>query len=298
MIRASFISGQVRRSRAHQHAHVLNRHSFMRILTTGQRLNSIPVLCAFSLLCLVPVSRSQTQSSGVADRSTFEVASIKPSSPTPGPNDRRAFGLDRTYTAMGLPLATLVSLAYRVQGYQISGGPRWIYADRYDIVAQAEANSSSDQFSAMLQKLLEDRFELRFHREVKDLPVYVLVVGKDGPKLKKSSEDENYSLRVSGNQWTFVHLSMAGLAIRLSRELGRTVVDQTELPGSFSFTLQWSRDLVPLTSVDGIPGRTAPETGGPSLFTAVQEQLGLRLDSRKQPIEMIIIDNADRPSEN
>jgi uncharacterized protein (TIGR03435 family) len=147
----------------------------------------------------------------------------------------------------------------------------------------------------MLQTLLEDRFKLAFHRETKDLPVYVLAVGKDGPKMKKSADDEQYSLAVTDGKWTVSHLGMDGLAVRLSRVLGRTVVDQTGLPGTFNFALEWSRDLVSPPA-----GGRGPvlQSGGPSIFTAVQEQLGLKLESRKHATEMLIIYNVERPSEN
>src|SRR5258708_8807854 len=127
--------------------------------------------CAFFVFGFVCAPRAQAQSASPSGRPAFDVASIKPSNPSPGPNDRRAFGSHGTFTARGLWLTALVSDAYRVQNYQISGGPKWIYSDRYDSVAKTEQNVSGDTLSLLLQTLLEDRFQLTFHRETKELPV-------------------------------------------------------------------------------------------------------------------------------
>jgi uncharacterized protein (TIGR03435 family) len=248
------------------------------------------IASAFSLFSSVGV---QGQSAG-AVKPHFEVASVKPSNPTPGPNDRRAFSSNGRFEAAGLSLFALVSYAYGVENYQISGsGPGWIYSDRYDIVAKEDGNVSNDQVLLMVQSLLEDRFKLTLHPETKELQVFALIVGKNGPKLKKSADDARYSIRVSGNQWTVTHLDMPGLATRLSREVGRTVVDMTQLTGPFDFTLEWAREHQP--DADGAVGA---DSGAPSLFTAVQEQLGLKLEPRKQATTILVIDRVERPSEN
>lgn len=223
-------------------------------------------------------------------RPAFEVASIRPSNPSPGPNDRSAFGLHGRFTATGVSLTVLAEIAYGVKDYQISAGPRWIQSDRYDIAAKAGEDTSDDQFKLMLQTLLEDRFKLQFHREMKDLSVYALVAAKNGPKLKKSADGTPYSRRVNASGWTVSNLDMAGLAARLSRELGRPVVDMTGLTGGYDFTLEWTRERATAAS--------AAESDAPSLFTAVQEQLGLKLEPRKQPVETLVIDRVEKPSEN
>jgi bla regulator protein blaR1 len=173
-------------------------------------------------------------------------------------------------------LTALVQNAYGVRDYQISGGPRWIYSGRYDVVAKAEGSASRDQLLLMLQTLLEDRFKLTFHRETKDQPVYVLLIGKDGPKLRKSADDAKFSHTITGDKWTLSHMGMDGLAVRLGRELGRTVVDMTGLKGGYDFTLEWTRDLASPPNPDNL----LVESDGPSLFKAVQEPLGLKLESR------------------
>src|SRR5260221_8999242 len=108
------------------------------MLRASSNQTCIPALCAFFMLSFVSALRVPAQSPGQANRPAFEVASIKPSNPSPGPNDRRAFESNGRYTATGLSLTALVSIAYGVQGYKISGGPRWMSSDRYDIVAKSE----------------------------------------------------------------------------------------------------------------------------------------------------------------
>ncbi len=223
----------------------------------------------------------------------FEVAAVRPRNPTPGPNDRRAFSSNGSFQASGLSLFALVSYAYGVENYQISQtGPGWMYSDRYDIVAKEDGNVSNDQVLLMVQSLLEDRFKLTLHRETKEFQVFALIVDKKGPKLKKSADDARYSIRVNGNQWRVTHLDMPGLATRLSREVGRTVVDLTGLTGPFDFTLEWAREHQPDA------GGAVADSGAPSLFAAVEEQLGLKLEPRKQATTILMIDRVARPSEN
>jgi uncharacterized protein (TIGR03435 family) len=248
----------------------------------------IAIVSAFSLFTFI--GGAQGQSTGTV-KPHFEVAAVKPSNPTPGPNDRRAFSSNGRFEASGLSLVALVSYAYGVENYQISQtGPGWIYSDRYDIVAKEGGNVSNDQVLLMVQSLLEDRFKLMLHRETKELPVFALIVGKNGLKLKKSADDARYSIRVSGDQWTVTHLDMPGLATRLSREVGRTVVDMTGVTGPFDFTLEWAHEHP--------PDANGADSGAPSLFTAVEEQLGLKLEPRKQATELLTIERVERPSEN
>ena len=252
---------------------------------------SIAIWCAFSMLA--SVGGVQGQSTGTA-KPQFEVASIKPSNPTPRVNDRRAFSSNGTFEASGLSLAALVSYAYSVENYQVSRtGPQWIYLDRFDIVAKAGQEVGNDQVLLMVQSMLEDRFKLAFHREMKELPVFALVVGKNGPKLKKSADDTPYSRRVGDDRWTVTHLDMPGLATRLSREVGRTVVDMTGLTGRYDFTLEWSHEHQP-----DADSATGASPGGRSLFTAIVEQLGLKFVPRKQATEILTIDHEERPSAN
>ncbi len=143
----------------------------------------------------------------------------------------------------------------------------------------------------MLQALLAERFKLTLHRETKELPMYVLVVAKNGPKFKTTESETGISSNSSRTHW---HVTAKGTMRRfaefLSEEAGRPVVDQTGLSGSYELTLDWTPDDAPAAN---------DSAAGPSLFTALQEQLGLKLDATKGPVEILVIDRANRtPTEN
>jgi uncharacterized protein (TIGR03435 family) len=144
----------------------------------------------------------------------------------------------------------------------------------------------------MLRSLLEDRFRLKVHREIREQPVYSLGVAKEGPKLKTSSADEQPGMALGSKGQTiemrFSKWTMARLARQISVNEGRKVLDKTELSGEYDFTLSYVDDR---RAVGG-------QQDGPSLFTALQEQLGLKLESQKGPVEVLVIEHADKPSEN
>jgi uncharacterized protein (TIGR03435 family) len=142
----------------------------------------------------------------------------------------------------------------------------------------------------MLQQLLADRFALRLHRETKEITIYSLIVGKNGPKLKEGGSAGPYLSRPSPGRLAGQRASMSSLASALAGNLGRPVIDNTGLKGGYDFSLEWTADAAP----DAVPA----DTSGPSLFTALQDQLGLRLESKKAPIEVLIIDRAEKPSPN
>jgi uncharacterized protein (TIGR03435 family) len=138
----------------------------------------------------------------------------------------------------------------------------------------------------MLQNMLADRFKLKLHRETKELPVYVLVVGKNGLKLRESTPGTPSQISMSASHIIGHAVPMQALADHLSNaalQLDRPVIDQTKLVGTYDFTLEWTPDTVPLG-----------DASAPSLFTAVQEQLGLKLESRKAPVEIIVVDSAEK----
>ena len=245
---------------------------------------------------------------GQATPTAFTVASIKPNKsgddrfmlrPLPGG------GL----TATGVTLRMLIMNAYEVAGYQISGAPSWIGTERWDIEAKTEGVQGllpRDQFAALLRRLIEDRFQLKIRRDTKELPTYALVVTKTGSKLKPHPSDaaEKRPLMQFGRgSATFTNISLAGLAGQLSLDLGRPVIDRTDLKGGYDFTLEWT----PATGEGGpeafgLAPRAEPssaaDSNGPSIFTALQEQLGLKLESQKGPVETIIIEGVERPSRN
>jgi bla regulator protein blaR1 len=229
----------------------------------------------------------------------FEVASIKPTAET-----GRGMSLNRSpggrFTTMNASLEMLMEFAYDVRAHQISGGPKWLESDGFDIVAKADnENPPTEDLRAMVRKLLEDRFKLAIHRETKELSKYSLVVGKGGPKLQPSGKDET---RISGGgkgRTNYEKASMATLAWNLSQRLGRTVVDRTGLKGDFDFALEWAPgEDEPRKKINGVEVPPAADISGPSVFTALQEQLGLKLESTKGPVEVVVIDRVERPSGN
>lgn len=257
---------------------------------------------------------------------TFDVASIKPSAPgTPGVMIQMQPGGGARMTNVSLRM--LIAQAFDVRDFQISGGPGWMGSDRFDITAKtagsADASSEppdprkltddqrktlQEQMRERLQGLLKDRFGLVSHRETRDAPVYALLVGKNGSKLKEAKEDEQFrgrmSLRPGGLSGTAVKLQF--LSAVLSDRLGRPVLDKTGLTGNYDFDLTWTPTTGEGFGPFGPPGPPPPgftpppppDPNGPSIFTAVQEQLGLRLESQKGPVEMVVIDMAEKPSEN
>ena len=193
-----------------------------------------------------------------------------------------------------LTLGILIREAFGVKRYQISGGPKWLETDRFDISARAAAESSRDQMMLMMQGALVERFMLAVRRETREGNVYVLVAAKSGPKLKRSDADQSFvrlyrntppelagvSYSITGQK-----VSMALLAERLGElQLGRPVLDRTGIKGEFDIKLDYAID-------------DNPETGA-SIFTAIQEQLGLKLQAAKGPVDMLIIEHAQKPSAN
>jgi uncharacterized protein (TIGR03435 family) len=218
----------------------------------------------------------------------FEVASIKPSAPDqPG---SRMSGDQGRLVLENYSLKHCIQDAYGVQGYQISGGPKWLDGDHYDIEGKLSVGTPPNQRLAMLQRLLADRFQLQFHRETRTVPGYAVVIAKGGPKLPKPENPDAPSNWGSGsNMANGRNLTMAGFAQTLSRSLGRPVVDETGYQDKFDFRLRWSADAAP-PSGDAEPG--------PSVFAAIQEQLGLKLEARRVPVEVLVIERAEKPTEN
>ena len=246
---------------------------------------------------MIAVAVMAAASQTAAQKPAFDVASIKASNPSANGGFIRPVG-DRL-TASNVPLKLLVVYAYRAGdgssflNSQLLGGPDWLDKERFDVEAKAAVQPrTSDDFRPMVQALMAERFKLVVHRETRDLPVFALVVGKNGAKLKNSDPDapEGGSVRSSADG---LHMetkkgSMAALARQLSSSAGRPVIDKTGLAGTYEYTLNW----FPVTQIP------APESKVPSLFIAVQEQLGLRLDSTTAPQEVLVIDSVSKPSEN
>jgi uncharacterized protein (TIGR03435 family) len=227
----------------------------------------------------------------------FEVASIRVHSFASA--DRVGPPIAGNRGMFGGNLKQLIIYAYDLKVYQLSGGPAWVTnpstdTDYYDINAKAEGDEPLTESRArqLLQALLADRFQLRLHRESGEMPVYALVVGKSGPKFKESAPDATTRMtpRVSLATVTsaFTKSPMSSLVRLLSGAADRPVLDQTGLTGFYDFKIEFARD----------PAAAAADSSAPSLFTAVQEQLGLKLEARKASMETLVIDHAERPSEN
>ena len=247
---------------------------------------------------LVNAPPTQAQSPAAAPAGPqFEVASVKL---VKHPVPVHPYMLDvkhGTVTIDAVPLRLIISVAYRTS--QVRGGPGWLDDDRYDILAKTgNPNITRDEVRPMLQGLLADRFKLAFHRETRQLPVYTLEVGKNGPKLQAAKDDERGGVN-SSEESGRLHLSfqkwpMASLATSLSGLLGNPVVDKTGLTGTYDIKLDFMRDSArPAAGAEPAAG-----DGGPSLFTALDEQLGLKLEERKGPVEVMVIDHVEHASEN
>ncbi len=216
----------------------------------------------------------------------------------------------------GVPLLMLLREAYSVQDDQIIGAPSWAGTERFNIEAKVDGvdvpalkKLAPEQRRAMMPPVLEEHFKLKYHHETKELPAYVLVVAKGGSKLKMSEPDPltpdgpkgTHMMRMGRGDITAKGISVANLKEVLSQQLGRAVVDQTGLNGNYDFELKWTPDDHSggmFKGPDGGHQEAAPESSGPSIFTAVEEQLGLKLESRKVPMETLVIDHIEMPSEN
>jgi bla regulator protein blaR1 len=238
-------------------------------------------------------------------RKEFDVVSVKPSAP----DEHNSFMLrilpgGRAEIA-GMTLKRLVMESYDVKAFQVSGGPSWIATERFDISTVSEgapARFPLAQFRQMLRAVLEDRFQLKVHQETKEMSVYALEVEKSGPKLSEHTGTEQ-SFRDGYGSLNVTKGRTAALAEWLSRELGRVVLDKTNLSGEYDYVLAYTPEpgqggpesigLPP----DTIPA-PHPETTGPSIFTALTEQLGLRLVSQRGPAQIVVIDSVQKPSPN
>jgi uncharacterized protein (TIGR03435 family) len=235
----------------------------------------------------------------------FDVATIKPSDPArPGQSILVGRGGSNLFTTTNTTLNDLITFAYGIQVRQIVGGPSWLESDRFDITAKPEAAGvpNATQLRTMVKKLLAERFALAFHNEKREMAAYVITVGKDGPKLTKNESGgilPGFGGRGPGAIGVRNSTMVEFAEFLQARLLDRPVVDQTGVAGRFDFTLEWRPDA----SQAGPPGGPAPQLppeveARPDLFTAIQEQVGLKLESSRAPVEAYVIDKVQKPSEN
>ncbi len=233
----------------------------------------------------------------------FEVATIKPSKPDA--QGRLYNTRPRKFITFNTSLSNLINFAYGLHVKQIVGGPAWMDEAHFDLEVQpdGEGQPSAEQWKTILKKLLADRFQLKFHYEKRELPVFALVVAQTGPKLTPSDGDPKdggsllfRALGVLPGQ----NVSMAEFAnVMQSAVLDRPVVDETGLTGRYNFLLKWTPDD---SQFGGLGIKVPPSADGadqaPPLFTAIQEQLGLKLEATRAPVEVMVVDKAEKPSEN
>jgi uncharacterized protein (TIGR03435 family) len=248
-------------------------------------LSALPVASLRAQATLPPMAANASPS--------FEVATIKPSNSGGLTYKRFLISGGRRLITNNTTLNDLIAWGYVLHAKQIIGGPAWAATDKYDLQAEQDGQGlpSTQQWKGMVQKLLADRFKLTFHPDRREIPVYVLTAAKNGPKLTKSQGDPNglpgLLVRPTG-ELDLSNGTTASLAELLQRSvLDRPVVDQTGLAGKYDITLKW-------TPADAQPGADAP----PDLYTAIQEQLGLKLVATKALDEVLVIDHVERPSEN
>jgi uncharacterized protein (TIGR03435 family) len=244
-------------------------------------------------LCMSATAVAQDlKSMAPTAKPVFEVATIKPSDPTETSQGFQTRG--RHIHALNESVSNMLMFAYGVHPKQIVGGPDWI-KEHYDIdgVPDIEGLPSLRQQQEMFQKLLAERFGLKFHREKRELAIYAVVPTKGGPKLTKTASDPDGLPDQTGhggnNQQTmrYTNNSMDDFALSMQYFMDKPVVNQTGLQGHFDFTLQWTTGLGPATNSD-LPG----------MFTAIQEQLGLKLEATRGPVEVLVVDSLERPSQN
>jgi uncharacterized protein (TIGR03435 family) len=227
---------------------------------------------------------------------TFEVASVKRAPPQLGKSFNSGIKLDPgRLTCTNISLKKLIYESYGVKDYQVSG-PDWLDTEIYDIAATLPPGATGDDVLLMIQTLLAERFKLTLHRDSRDMPVYALVVGKGGSKLEETEFGRGGSSGRPG-QLTATKIPIRNLTEFLSRITGRPVLDMTGLKGFYNFTLNYTPDEALSAPAPGAP---IPEsTVGPSLFSAIQEQLGLKLEARKAPVEILVVDHVEKvPTEN
>jgi uncharacterized protein (TIGR03435 family) len=281
----------------------------------------IPILIGMALARICAYGQA-------TDASSFEVASMKPASPAasaitcsggPGTNS------PGMWRCSNVPLAFLVIQAYGFEAYQFPPSAPCC-RDRFDVAAKMPEGTTREQFHRMIQNLLAERLKLRLHKERKEMATYELTVGENGPKMKESAADspsepedpwavpqftmgkDGYPVFAAGRRglaggsghyrWTDFRLSMAEIVKTLSFHLGRPVVDATGLKGKYDINMTWTIDLAWLNERAGLRDQVPDEAyrgpGGPTLIRAVQDQLGLKLSSKKGSGEVVVVDHVEK----
>jgi bla regulator protein BlaR1 len=287
----------------------------------GRKLNhakKILLTIAAAVTLIVPILIGIGNAQPPAPTRQFDVATIKPNNSGADTSFNRIMPGGRL-SAENAPLRALIASAYNVRFSQLSGGPSWLDSAHYDIEARGQLKPGikvADQINLMLQTLLVDRFKLKTHRESKEMPIYALMVAKNGPKLEALRDTPCFD-PIAGREPSFDDLAsgrirpcggfsnvpgrmlgsrvtIAKFASTLSTTLSRTIVDKTGLTATYDIALKWLPDDSSAPPAPDAPASPISTDPGPSIFTALQEQLGLRLESQKGPVEILVIDQVEK----
>ena len=240
--------------------------------------------CAAMLLSLISNCLSGQNNAAIL---RFEVASVKPSKPGQGPHGTPLRISHGRVTLDDASLRQIIGHAYSVQRVRVLNSPSWSNSRGFDVVAKAEApDATEDQIRRMLQTLLLERFKLAAHREKREMQAYALAVGKNGPKVREAATGESGTLDDKPGQLVFKKAPMSSLAALLANILDTPVEDMTGLKGLYDFTLPVGDRLV--------PGVNDPR----EILPYAVEQIGLKLELRKMPVEVVVVDHAEEPSPN
>jgi uncharacterized protein (TIGR03435 family) len=242
---------------------------------------------------------------GMLFAQTFEVATVKPSDPGATGEMVTFQGVHR-FVIKNMTLKNMIGVAYSLAPKLISGGPAWIDTVRFDLIGDmpGETRPKLEQALEMLRALLSDRFQVKFHHERKELSVYKLVTAKGGPKLESSTApaEAPYTLMFQPTKDGILlpgrNATMAQFAAAMQlAPLDRPVIDKTGLFGRFDFDLEWEPDETQFHGHGARPPGAA-DSNKPNIFTAIQQQLGLKLESAKGPVELFVVDRAEKPGDN
>jgi uncharacterized protein (TIGR03435 family) len=292
-------------------------------MQTARTIRSVFLLATAGIVAFGAVNALRGQAPAADTRlPAFEVASVKPHRS----DDQRVMMVAQPggrFTATSIGLRLLIRTAYQLQDDQIAGGPNWLTSDRFDIVAKSADGAPQYQLLGMIQALLADRFKLAVHHETKELPIYALVVARSdgtlGSQLRRNDCDPSRdnppgppdptrqrpcgSISNGIGRLTIRAMPMAQILQFLSSSVNRVVLDRTGLAGNFDVDLQWTPDLTqgpsggsPLGQSTVVNGQAVDPNGPPSIFTALQEQLGLKLESTKWPVDVLVIDHVQQPT--
>jgi uncharacterized protein (TIGR03435 family) len=273
--------------------------------TAGRPNRQLTALLRFACGALaVVVGLTQPKTSA---RPEFEVASIKLNK-TNSPLYYKSFS--NRFTARNMTAKMLMCLAWQVGDYRVSGGPGWFSSEGFDFEATTERPATWGQMRLMFQSLLADRFKLTFHRQTKEASIYALVTGKSGLKIKLSSDQTRWTgdhpdepgttganMDVQAGSLTGDSIPLALFVNFLASQVDRPIVNKTGFTGRYAINLHWTPD-----TSQAPPGAeeppSQPDASSVSLFTAIQDQLGLKLEPAKGPVDLLVIDHVERPSEN